>query len=103
MLLLTIQMLLLMRGLRPSLSWQAHAAFVSSLWLVGASVLFMLLSAARETVLLRSFALVTLVIAVAADIFVATSAASGSIPEGMAMALLTVVMWATIWSITASR
>ncbi len=103
LLLLSFQMLVLMRGLPPSLPLNAHIAYLSSLVLVGLSLVLMLLGIARENTIVRALGLLFLVGGVAADLFVATSAATGSDPSGLMMARLLVTIWATVWSITGSH
>ncbi|HEY2595546.1 MAG TPA: hypothetical protein VGK33_16765, partial [Chloroflexota bacterium] len=73
------------------------------LGLVGLSVLLLLVAALRHSQLWRSLAVSVLAIGVAADVFVATTAATGAILEAALTALLIVAIWATVWSITGSR
>jgi amino acid transporter len=103
LLLLSFQMLVLMRGLPQSLPFETHIAYLSSVVLVGLSLALMLLGIAREDINVRWLGLLLLVGGVAADVFVATSAATGSDPSGLMMALLLVTIWATVWSITGSQ
>jgi hypothetical protein len=101
--LLVFQALTLVHGVQTPLPEDVQLVYVVSLGLVGASVLLLLLAAIRQSRLWRSLAVSVLAIGVAADMFVATSAATGAILEAALTALLIVAIWATVWSITGSH
>ncbi|MBV9578254.1 MAG: hypothetical protein JO057_06670 [Chloroflexi bacterium] len=103
MALLVFQMLTLVHGLQAPLPQDVQLVYDASLGLVGLSVLLLLLAAFRQSQLWRSLATGALAIGVAADVFVATTAATGAILEASLTALLIVAIWATVWSITGSH
>jgi amino acid transporter len=103
MMLLAFQVAALMRGFRVPLSFELQAAYLAGICLVALCVVLLLLAMARTSVLWRPFAMVSLVAGVAADLFVATSAATGRASDGLAMALVVVVAWVTVWSFTGSQ
>jgi len=101
--LLVFQTLTLVHGVQTPLPTDVQMVYVASVGLVGSSVLLLLVAAFRQSRLWRSLAVSALAIGVAADIFVATTAATGAILEAALTALLIVAIWATVWSITGSR
>jgi hypothetical protein len=101
--LLVFQTLTLIRGLQVPLPQDVQMVYVASVGLVGLSVLLLLLAAIRRSHLWRSLAVSALALGVAADMFVATTAATGAILEAALTALLIVAIWATVWSVTGSR
>ncbi|MBV9601744.1 MAG: hypothetical protein JOZ87_33475 [Chloroflexi bacterium] len=101
--LLVFQALTLVHGVQAPLAEDVQLVYVASLGLVGLSVLLLLLAAMRRSHLWRSLAVSALAVGVAADMFVATTAATGAILEAGLTALLIVAVWATVWSITGSH
>jgi len=101
--LLVCQTLILIHGLGARVGGNVQLVYMSSLGLVGASVLLMLLAVALRSHASGSLGLVTLALGVAADLYVATSAATQVQHEAMDMAFLSVITWAMVWSITESR
>jgi hypothetical protein len=101
--LLVFQALTLVRGIQTPLPEDVQLVYIASLGLVGLSVLLLLVAALRHSQLWRSLAVSVLAIGVAADVFVATTAATGAILEAALTALLIVAIWATVWSITGSH
>lgn len=101
--LLVFQALTLVHGVQTPLPADVQLVYEASLGLVGVSVLLLLLAAIRQSRLWRSLAVSALAIGVAADMFVATTAATGAILEAALTALLIVAIWATVWSITGSH
>jgi hypothetical protein len=103
MVLLVFQALTLVHGIQTPLPEDVQLVYIASLGLVGLSVLLLLVAALRHNQQWRSLAVSVLAIGVAADVFVATTAATGAILEAGLTALLIVAIWATVWSITGSR
>ena len=101
--LLVFQTLTLVHGVQVPLPEDVQLVYVASLALVGLSVLLLLLATLRHSHVWRSLAVSALAIGVAADMFVATTAATGAILEAALTALLIVAIWATVWSITGSH
>jgi hypothetical protein len=101
--LLVFQALTLVHGVQTPLPEDVQLVYVASLALVGMSVLLLLLAALRQSHVWRSLAVSVLAIGVAADVFVATSAATGAVLEAALTGLLIVAIWATVWSITGSH
>jgi hypothetical protein len=101
--LLVFQTLTLVHGLQVPLPEDVQLVYVASVGLVGLSVLLLLLAALRQSHVWRSLAVSALAVGVAADMFVATTAATGAILEAALTALLIVAIWATVWSITGSH
>jgi hypothetical protein len=101
--LLVFQTLTLVHGVQTPLPEDVQLVYVASLGLVSMSVLLLLVAALRRSQLWRSLAVSVLAIGVAADVFVATSAATGAILEAALTGLLIVAIWATVWSITGSH
>jgi len=101
--LLVCQTLILIHGLGARVAGDVQLVYMSSLGLVGASVLLMLMAVALRSHASGSLGLVTLALGVAADLYVATSAATRVQPDAMGIAFLSVVAWAMVWSITESR
>jgi hypothetical protein len=101
--LLVFQVLTLVHGVQTPLPEDVQLVYVASLGLVSLSVLLLLVSALRQSHVWRSLAVSVLAIGVAADVFVATSAATGAILEAALTGLLIVAIWATVWSITGSH
>jgi hypothetical protein len=101
--LLVFQTLTLVHGVQAPLSEDVQVVYVGSLALVAVSVLLLLVGTLRKSPMWRSLAVSALAVGVAADMFVATTAATGAILEAALTALLIVAIWATVWSITGSR
>jgi len=101
--LLAFHVVTLKTGLRGSLPADARVVYVSSMVVLGLSVLLLLHSTLRGSRVATTLGLIALAIGVAADIFVATSTATGAFQEGLAMAFLLLAVWATVWSITGSH
>jgi hypothetical protein len=101
--LLVFQTLTLLHGMQTPLPADVQLVYVASVGLVGLSVLLLLIAAIRRSQVWRSLAVSALAIGVAADMFVATSAATGAVLEAALTALLIVAIWATVWSITRSH
>jgi hypothetical protein len=101
--LLVFQTLTLVHGVQAPLPEDVQMVYVASLALVAVSVLLLLVGALRKNHMWRSLAVSALAVGVAADMFVATTAATGAILEAALTALLIVAIWATVWSITGSR
>jgi hypothetical protein len=101
--LLVFQALTLVHGAQAPLPWDVQMVYMASLALVGLSVFLLLVAAMRQSHVWRSLAVTALAIGVAADMFVATSAATGAVLEAALTAVLIVAIWATVWSITGSH
>ena len=101
--LLVFQTVTLLHGVQAPLPEDIQVVYVASLALVAISVLLLLLGTLRKSHMWRSLAVSALAMGVAADMFVATTAATGAILEAALTALLIVAVWATVWSITGSR
>src|SRR5579862_6101913 len=82
--LLASQLVFLSRGLRTGLPPDVPAVYIGSLVLVAASVVSLVLALLVDSRLLKTLALITLVLGVAADMFVATSAVTGGVPQSVA-------------------
>jgi hypothetical protein len=103
MLLLGFQVVVLMHGFGVPLPFELHAVYLAGVCLVGLCLVLLLLAIARTSVIWRPFAMATLIAGVAADMFVAASAATGEVTSGLWVALLVVTAWAAVWSITSSQ
>ena len=90
-------------GLRGSLPMDARVVYVSSMVMLGLSVLLLLHSSLHRSSLSMTLGVITLAMGVAADIFVAAMTATGAFEESIGMAFLLLAVWATVWSITGSR
>jgi hypothetical protein len=101
--LLVFQTLTLVHGVQAPLPEDVQLVYLASVGLVGLSVLLLLLAALRRSHVWRSLAVSALAVGVAADMFVATTAATGAILEAALTAFLIVAIWATVWSITGSH
>ncbi len=101
--LLAFHVVTLITGLRGSLPTDARVVYVSSMVLLGMSVLLLLHSSLHRSSLSMTFGVITLAMGVAADIFVAASTATGAFEEGLGMAFLLLAIWATVWSVTGSH
>jgi len=103
LLLFAFQTVVVMHGFSTPLPPDVRLAFFASLSLAGLCLALLFLAILRTATLWRTLALCSLVVAVAADIFVAASTATGAMGDGLWIALLVVAAWAAIWSITDSQ
>jgi hypothetical protein len=101
--LLAFQALVLVHGLSGHLPVDVQDVYLWGLAMVAGSVVLLVMAIVLGSHLSGSIALVALALAVAADIFVATCAATGAIPFAATLAVLIVAIWGAVWSITEPR
>ena len=101
--LLAFQAAVFVHGLSGQLPDDIREVYLSGMLMVACSVVLLLVSIVHSSHLSGTLALIALALAVAADIFVATCAATGAIPFAATVAVLIVAVWGVVWSLTEPR